>query len=85
MTDIESRVRRVLRDSLALNVPESELARAKRADELLGMDSIATLEFALALEREFGLAFPPESFDPALFSDLSRLCEHIADRLGKRQ
>jgi acyl carrier protein len=83
MTDIDQRVRRVLRDTLALNISDLELARANRADDLLGMDSIATIEFALALEREFGLTFDPESFDPAVFADLSRLCAHIAAHLGK--
>ena len=79
--DIDQRVRRVLRDTLALNVSDHALAAAKRADELLGLDSIATIEFALALEREFGLTFAPETFDPAVFADLSRLAKHIAARL----
>ncbi len=81
MSDIDQRVRRVLRDTLALNVSDQELAAAKRADDLLGLDSIATIEFALALEREFGLTFDPESLDPEVFADLSRLGEHIAARL----
>ena len=81
MSDIDQRVRKVLRDTLALNVSDQELAAVKRADELLGLDSIATIEFALALELEFGLTFDPESLDPVVFADLPRLGEHIAARL----
>ncbi len=80
-SDIEPRVRRVLQDALSLNASERELARAGRADDLLGLDSIATLEFALALEKEFGITLDPESLDPEVFADLLRLCEHIERRL----
>lgn len=61
MSDIDERVRRVLREALALNASDQELAGVQRADDLLGLDSIATIEFALALEREFGITFDPES------------------------
>jgi acyl carrier protein len=81
MTDIDRRVRKVLRDALALNASDQEIAGVQRADDLLGLDSIATIEFALALEREFGITFDPESLDPEVFADLSRLCAHIAARL----
>ena len=81
MTEIEQRVRRVLRDALSLNASDEELARVKRADDLLGLDSIATLEFALALEKEFGITLDPASLDPEVFADLSRLCAHIERRL----
>lgn len=82
MADIERRVRRVLVEALALNASAAETSRATRADELLGLDSIATLEFALALEREFGITLEPETLDPEVFADLTRLCAHIEQRLG---
>lgn len=81
MTDIDQRVRRVLRDALSLSVSDQEMARVKRADDLLGLDSIALLEFALALEREFGVTLETESLEPEVFADLSRLCAHIERRL----
>lgn len=77
MSDIDERVRRVLRESLSLNVSDRHMAGVRRADDLLGLDSIATIEFALALEREFGITLSPESLDPDVFADLSRLCAHI--------
>jgi acyl carrier protein len=83
MTDIERRVRKVLVEALALNASAPETARVKRADDLLGLDSIATLEFALALEKEFGITLDPESLDPEVFADLSRLCAHIERRLAR--
>lgn len=81
MTDIEQRVRRVLRDALALGASNEEIGRARRADDLFGLDSIATLEFALALEREFGVVLDPKTLDPEVFADLPLLCAHIERRL----
>lgn len=80
--EIERRVRQVLQNALSINASDHEIARVKRADDLLGLDSIATLEFALALEKEFGITLDPESLDPDVFADLSRLCAHIERRLG---
>ena len=85
MTDIERRVRTVLAAALALNAAAPETERAMRADDLLGLDSIATLEFALALEKEFGITLDPETLDPEIFADLTRLSAHIEQRLAARR
>jgi acyl carrier protein len=82
MNDVERRVRKVLAQALTLNVSAPETERARRADDLLGLDSIATLEFALALEKEFGITLDPDTLDPDVFADLSRLTAHIERRLG---
>jgi acyl carrier protein len=79
--DIERRVRAVLQAALSLNASGDEIARVERADDLLGLDSIATLEFALALEKEFGITLDPESLDAEVFADLAKLCAHIERRL----
>ena len=90
MTDIigdelDRRIRRVLRDALSLNASDPELARLHRADALLGLDSIATIEFVLALEEEFAITLDLESLDPAVFADLSQLRAHIEARLRERR
>lgn len=82
MNDVQERVQRVLRQSLGLNASREEIAAASSIDQLLGLDSIAMLEFVMALEQEFGLTFDADHLDEELFGDLARLSGHIADRLG---
>ena len=89
MTDIigdelDRRIRQVLHDTLSLNASDPKLTRLRNANELLGLDSIATIEFVLALEQEFGITLDPESLDPVVFADLSRLRAHIEARLRER-
>ena len=81
MTDIDERVRKVLRESLALNASDRRVAGIKRADDLLGLDSIATIEFVIGLEKEFGITLDPGSLDSSIFADLSRLVALIAAQL----
>ena len=78
MRDTGQRVRAVLRQALALNVTDTELGNARRTESLLGLDSIAMLEFVLALEKEFGISFDTDDLDTDLFAELDRLTEHIA-------
>ena len=83
MSEVDERIRRVLNQALALNVGADELAQAERADDLLGLDSIALLEFVMALEKEFGITFNPEKLDPEVFADLDRLSRHVESRLAE--
>lgn len=81
MDDVRERVVGVLQRSLQLNVSSGEVGAAGSLDRLLGLDSIAMLEFVLGLEEEFGLTFDPESLGEELFGDLDRLSAHVAARL----
>jgi acyl carrier protein len=82
MNDVQERVRKVLQQSLGLNATADEIAAAASVDQLLGLDSIAMLEFVMALEQEFALTFDADNLDEELFGDLERLSAHIAGRLG---
>lgn len=57
-TEIESRLDRVLRATLALNDVPADLSQKNCA----AWDSVNHLNLILALEAEFGVTFEPEQF-----------------------
>jgi acyl carrier protein len=81
ISDIESRIRKVLNMSLSLGLPEEELENLEMLDECFGVDSLAVLEFVVALEKEFTITIAPEQLELAVLKDLSRLACYIASRL----
>jgi len=83
MTDnneLESRIRRVLIDSLSLNIAEDELQYGESFEEIIGLDSLAALEFLTAIEKEFGVAFEEDELDLAVLGDLPTLAKLIRSR-----
>lgn len=81
-TEIRERILRVLRETLSLNLGAEDMAGALRLEELAGLDSMAALEFLLALEKEFGIRFDPEVIELDLLVDLPRLVRFIGDRIA---
>jgi acyl carrier protein len=79
-TDIRHRVLRVLRSSLSLNLSEEEAGGADSLDAFFGMDSMATLEFLVALEKEFGVRLEPDEIESGLLRSLSRLTRYLAEK-----
>jgi acyl carrier protein len=80
-SDIQSRIRKVLNTSLCLGLPEEELENIETLDEVFGVDSLAALEFVVALEKEFTITIEPEQLELAVLKDLPRLACYIASRL----
>jgi acyl carrier protein len=80
-SDVESRIRKVLNTSLSLGLPEEELENIETLDEFFGVDSLAVLEFIVALEKEFTITIEPEQLELAVLKDLPRLACYIASRL----
>jgi acyl carrier protein len=58
MSDIESRVKKIIAEQLG--VPEAEVASEKAFVADLGADSLDTVELVMALEDEFGIEIPDE-------------------------
>jgi acyl carrier protein len=56
MSDIESRVKKIIAEQLG--VPESDVTNEKAFVADLGADSLDTVELVMALEDEFGSRFP---------------------------
>src|SRR5689334_25281227 len=58
MSDIESRVKKIIAEQLG--VPESDVTNEKAFVADLGADSLDTVELVMALEDEFGIEIPDE-------------------------
>jgi acyl carrier protein len=83
VNDLILRRLQYLSDStLRLSLPENELARLYRLDEISSFDSLARVEFLSAVETEFGFRFEPALMTSDLLVDLRDLAEHISARLG---
>lgn len=79
--DIGQRILKVLSQSLSMELTDAELKNHSRLDEAFGMDSMAILEFLVALEKEFKVIFPPDDLDYELLRDLPRLQSYLAERV----
>ena len=58
MSDIESRVKKIIAEQLG--VPEADVSNEKAFVADLGADSLDTVELVMALEDEFGIEIPDE-------------------------
>ena len=58
MSDIESRVKKIIAEQLG--VPEADVTNEKAFVADLGADSLDTVELVMALEDEFGIEIPDE-------------------------
>lgn len=58
MSDIESRVKKIIAEQLG--VPEADVVNDKAFVADLGADSLDTVELVMALEDEFGIEIPDE-------------------------
>jgi acyl carrier protein len=58
MSDIETRVRKIIAEQLG--VEEAQLTNEKAFVADLGADSLDTVELVMALEDEFGIEIPDE-------------------------
>ena len=59
MSDIESRVKKIIAEQLG--VPESDVTNEKAFVADLGADSLDTVELVMAFEEEFGVEIPDDA------------------------
>ena len=81
--DTTDRIKRVFVTSLHLNLSEEDLDYEQRLDELVGLDSLAVIEFVAALEKEFGITMEPEMLRLDLVRDLPQLAAYVEDRVTR--
>jgi acyl carrier protein len=81
--DTAGRIKRVFLTSLHLNLSESDLDFEQSLDEVVGLDSLAVLEFVTALEKEFGIMIEPELLRLDFVKDLPQLGAYVQDRLTR--
>ena len=73
MSSTRRRLREVINRSLRANISEEVFARTQRLDELVTVDSLTLLEFAMAVEAEFGIDLTSVNPGRELLMDLNRL------------
>ena len=79
----EDRVRGVFRDSLGLNLDDTDLTGAARLDELVGFDSAAAIVFVAALENEFGITLEGDRLNLEFLGDPRQIASYIDNRTGQ--
>ena len=79
--DTMDRIRRVFVESLHLNLRPEDFSYEDKLDESVALDSVAAIEFIIALEQEFGITFEPE----ILSIEVVRSIQELADYIDARQ
>ena len=80
MSDIESRVKKIIAEQLG--VPESDVTNEKAFVADLGADSLDTVELVMAFEEEFGIEIPDE--DAEKITRVKEAVEYIESH-GKKK
>jgi acyl carrier protein len=75
-----TRLERVIAEALGANVSPDELRRAARLDDLVAVDSVALLEFALGIEHEFSIRLEAGRFTRDFITDLPALVAYLEQR-----
>jgi acyl carrier protein len=79
MSSTRRRLREVINRSLRANISEEVFASAQRLDELVIVDSLTIIEFAMAIEAEFGIDLTSTNPGRELLMDLNRLEARLRD------
>jgi len=77
-----SRIARVVADELGANVAQRELEGVTQLDQVIALDSIALLEFAMGLEREFAIRLEPACMERDFLIDVAGLVKYLDHRSG---
>jgi acyl carrier protein len=78
------RIKHILDDILGLGDRASELTAATPLlGEMPELDSMAVLQLAMAIEREFGLTIPDEDFGAELFATVGSLTGYVEARMRR--
>lgn len=81
---VKNRIRRTLIGSLELDLKENEIADGVNFDEMFGLDSIAAIEFVIALEKEFEITIEPERLTSSSLKNLDGLSVYIEKLTGRK-
>lgn len=81
MDEVEARLRRGLVESLALPLSPDEVPRHGLLREL-GLDSVASLEYLIWVEGEFGIQIDDDDLSVDLVDDLTVLADYVRGRVG---
>lgn len=81
--EIKNRIKKVLVHKLLPDLSSEDI----KDDTLLiglgvGVDSVATLEFVVALEEEFRISVDEKEISPELLATVSTIADYISSRIG---
>ena len=77
------RILALFADSAHLNAGGEGLTYEEILDEVASLDSIAVLEFLIAVEKEFGVKLDPEVLEFEFLRDVRGLASYIEDRTSR--
>lgn len=78
--DLIATLEAVLRDTLGANISAEEIKAAQNLEDLVPLDSVATLEFAVGLETHLGIRIERENFNRDFLTDLPGLLRYLQQR-----
>ena len=81
-TELLTTVIRVLRDSQSLPEEQPIGSDTRLLKAGLGLDSVAVLEFVIALEAEFGCRIEDDEMDPRWFTTVSAVMALMKEKLS---
>ncbi len=82
--DLPGRVIRVLRESQSLPEAQPIDSTTRLLKAGLGLDSVAVLEFVMALEADFDCRIEDEEIAPRCFATVGAVVEFIGSKLPER-
>lgn len=81
---VKKRIRRILIDSLELDLKEDEIEDGVNFDELFGLDSIAVIELMVALEKEFAITIESDRLTSSSLKNVDGLSAYIEKLTGRK-
>jgi acyl carrier protein len=79
---IAASIREVFARSLGLQPPDVEMRESLRLNESVAMDSVAAIEFVVALEKHFGIQIGEDWLDIERLADIPRLAGYIEGKIS---
>ena len=73
-------IRGVLLESLELDPGDEQLAGAERIQDVVALDSVALVQFVVALEAKYGISLEEDWLEFDRLTDLPALASHIRQR-----
>jgi acyl carrier protein len=77
-------IRELLLECAGISLDEGRWSGVERLQEVVAMDSVALLEFVVALERRFGVTIGEDWLSVERLGDLTALTQHIRERVAAR-
>jgi acyl carrier protein len=75
--EVIARILQLANQALGANLVENDLSGVKKLDELIGFDSMTSLQWVTAIEQEFHIILPPEKLRLDFLVDLPALADFL--------